>query len=177
MGFAIKTSLGHKLAFVLSDLVFHVAEGVEHRHKGHIPSVTQSLSNHARQPVVGMDNIILKPFSGGEVQYTGGKFIEVVGDFSDGDGFFRAGRNVNHAPAKAKMVANHRLAIVLGAGKYINLNALPSQLTAKVTHINIHATRFLATQHGKWTGVNAEHGNAADRGNKIIGIHTICFSE
>jgi hypothetical protein len=57
-----------------------------------------------------------------------------------------------------------RLAVILGAGEHIYQQTAPGQLPAKVTHIDIHATRFFAAKQGQRTGVDAEDGDAVERG-------------
>lgn len=53
---------------------------------------------------------------------------------------------MDHPPAIAQIVLDARLAIILGAGEDVYLNSLPAQLAGGVTHVHVHAARFLAAQ-------------------------------
>jgi hypothetical protein len=39
---------------------------------------------------------------------------------------------------------DHWLAVILGTGEHIDLNALATEFTAIVTHVDVHAARFFA---------------------------------
>jgi hypothetical protein len=77
----------------------------------------------------------------------------------DRHGLFGPGRDVDDTRAVAQVMLDARLAIVLGTSEDVDLDAVSTQLATEVTHVNIHATRFLTTQSGQRAGMNAEHGN------------------
>ena len=149
----------------LSDPVFHVTEGMKHLDDGPAPAVglepfrLQPLGHQPRQPVMAVNQVVGYPLGLDKSLNAGHKLVQIMANLHHRDGQLRPGGHVDDPRPVAKIVLNARLAVILGAGENIHLEAQAAQLPAEITHVDIHAPRFLAAHHRQRAGVDAQHGN------------------
>src|SRR5437660_234236 len=132
------------------------AERVEHLEHGERPSRAQREPDHAREPVVRVDQVVLGGARDAPPFHALDELVEVIVEALAGHRRLRARRQVNDTHPVGEL-DDARDGRVLRAREDVHLGAHATELTGDLADVHVHPARLLAAQGGERAGVNAHH--------------------
>ena len=139
--------------------LLQACQRVEHRDVRNVPALCQLHSDHSREPVMTVQDIILlaRPRT---------KFLDLLRESGQitiklifMNGSRRPGRNVDDAHARADQY-NLWCIFVCTPGEDINAKLGLTQFARQLVNVNVHAARVSGpSRHIQWGRMDAEHSN------------------
>ncbi len=125
---------------VRRDGVLHVRRGVKHLHEGCFPVAPRQLGGPARQPVVGVDDVIADALANGVERHLLGELGEEGEEVVLADRFRGTGGDGDHVHAGTEL--SDFWGIGIGAtSEDIDRQPLLREMTGKLPDVDIHAPR------------------------------------
>ena len=143
--------------------VLRPAERVEHLENRHRPAVSEPQRGHPRQPVVGVDQVVLDAAREAPRLEPVDELVEVGVDLGARQRRLGPRREVDHLHAWAH-ADDTRDGAVLRPREDVHLDAHPPELARELAHVDVHPARLLRAERGERARVEAEHRDAEVHG-------------
>ena len=149
-----------RLVLTRASPLLDLRQGVEGGHVGHAPVPRQEGGRHARQPVVGVNDVVAQAVFTRVVQHGVHERGQVAGQLRL---VVRrvTGVDVDDACALGKLYRGRDTRVV-GAAEHVHGHAAVAQLLCDLANVHVHAACVLAPKRSVRAAVYADDGNPFD---------------